>query len=98
MSPVDGLGYLASGLVLGTFCMRGMLRLRGLAIASNVAFIAYGWTAGIEPVLILHAVLLPMNALRLLEVLGCGLAPLRLVERTRRWGPIVATRRLAADR
>lgn len=67
MSNVDLLGYTASALVLATFCMRGMLSLRVLAIASNVAFIAYAALAGIHPVLVLHALLLPMNALRLAE-------------------------------
>ena len=65
MNATDLLGYLASLLVLVTFCMRGMVALRVLAIASNLAFIAYAVLAGIHPVLLLHALLLPMNAWRL---------------------------------
>ena len=68
MSATDLLGYLASLLVLATFCMRRMVALRLLAIGSNVAFIAYAMVAGIHPVLLLHAVLLPMNVWRLVEI------------------------------
>jgi CRP/FNR family transcriptional regulator, cyclic AMP receptor protein len=63
----EPIGYLASLLVLATFCMRGMVALRAVAIASNVAFIAYGWLVGIDPVLTLHLVLLPTNAWRLVQ-------------------------------
>jgi CRP/FNR family cyclic AMP-dependent transcriptional regulator len=65
---VDALGYLASLLVLATFSMRGMVTLRVMAIASNLAFIGYAAVAGIHPVLLLHALLLPMNAWRLAEI------------------------------
>ena len=67
MSIVELLGYAASLLVLATFCMRDMVSLRLLAIASNLAFIGYAVLAGIHPVLVLHALLLPMNAWRLAE-------------------------------
>ena len=67
MSVVELLGYAASLLVLATFCMRDMVSLRVLAIMSNLAFIGYAALAGIHPVLVLHALLLPMNAWRLVE-------------------------------
>jgi CRP/FNR family transcriptional regulator, cyclic AMP receptor protein len=67
MTLYEPIGYLASLLVLATFCMRGMLALRLLAIASNVAFIGYAALAGIHPVLMLHALLLPINVIRLLQ-------------------------------
>jgi len=67
MNDVDVLGYLASFLVLATFSMRDMVALRALAIASNLAFIVYAALTGIGPVLLLHALLLPMNLLRLVE-------------------------------
>ena len=69
MSAYEPLGYVASLLVLATFCMRGMVELRVLAIASNVAFFGYAVLAGIDPVLFLHALLLPMNTYRLVETL-----------------------------
>ena len=65
MNAYEPLGYLASVLVLATFSVRGMVPLRVLAIASNLAFIGYAALAGIAPVLLLHALLMPMNVYRL---------------------------------
>ena len=70
---IDGLGFVAAGLVLATFCMKRLVPLRAMAITSNLAFILYGYAAGIEPVLVLHLILLPINVMRLLESLGIGL-------------------------
>jgi hypothetical protein len=61
-------GYVAAGLVLATFSMRTMLSLRILGISSNIAFITYGYLADLEPVLILHAALLPLNIYRFVEM------------------------------
>jgi CRP/FNR family transcriptional regulator, cyclic AMP receptor protein len=61
-------GYLASALVFATFFMRARMRLRQVAIASNVAFITYGVVGGVIPVLVLHALLLPLNIWRLWEL------------------------------
>lgn len=63
------IGYLASSLVLATFCVRDMASLRAFAIASNLAFISYGWLAGVHPVLALHVLLLPTNVVRLCQLL-----------------------------
>jgi len=65
----EAVGYLASSLVLAAFCVRDMVPLRILAIGSNLAFISYGWLAGLRPVLLLHLVLLPTNLLRLWQLL-----------------------------
>jgi CRP/FNR family transcriptional regulator, cyclic AMP receptor protein len=65
MNGTELIGYLASALVLATFCMRDMVALRCLAIASNLAFITYGALADLGPVLVLHLLLLPVNVLRL---------------------------------
>ena len=70
MTAVDGLGYLAAALVLATFCTKSMVPLRALAIASNIAFVTYGFFDGLWPILLLHSVMLPMNAIRLREALG----------------------------
>ena len=67
MNTHELIGYVASLLVLMTFCMSGMVPLRAVAIASNVAFLGYAALAGISPVLVLHALLLPMNIYRLVE-------------------------------
>jgi hypothetical protein len=70
VTAVDGLGYLAAGLVLATFCAKRMAPLRTLAIASNIAFVAYSYLADLWPILLLHSVMLPMNCLRLREAIG----------------------------
>ncbi|HJW13384.1 MAG TPA: cyclic nucleotide-binding domain-containing protein, partial [Thermoanaerobaculia bacterium] len=65
---VVGVGYLASLLVFCAFYMKTMIPLRCVAIASNVAFITYGFAGRLYPVLVLHVVLLPLNCLRLLQM------------------------------
>jgi hypothetical protein len=62
------IGYIASGLVLATFWTNDLRRLRMLAILSNVAFISYGALVWLPPVLGLHLLLLPLNAVRLMRM------------------------------
>ena len=68
MTWIDLLGYAASATVLATFCMNTMIPLRATAILSNILFASFGLGARIYPVLILHLILLPVNALRLIQV------------------------------
>ena len=68
-SLTDGLGYLAAIAVLATFSVRSIWTLRVLAIISNVLFIAYAAFASLSPVLVLHALLLPLNIFRLIEAM-----------------------------
>jgi hypothetical protein len=65
---INLLGYAASASVLATFCMSSMVPLRAVAICSNVMFAAFGALAHIYPVLVLHAILLPVNIVRLMQV------------------------------
>jgi CRP/FNR family cyclic AMP-dependent transcriptional regulator len=67
MSWVTLLGYAASAAVLTTFCMSTMIPLRVVALASNVLFMSYGYFDHLYPVLLLHALLLPVNGLRLVQ-------------------------------
>ena len=67
MEIAEVIGYAASGLVLTGCAMRTMIPLRLLNIASNIAFIAYGFVAGLPPILLLHATLLPLNIYRVAE-------------------------------
>jgi hypothetical protein len=60
-------GYVASGLVLAACYMKDMIPLRLAALASNVAFIAYGLALGLTPIWLLHALLVPLNGYRLVE-------------------------------
>ena len=65
---VDALGYVAAFLVFLTFCMRTMLSLRLIAVASNAAFIVYGLAGGLTPILVLHGALLPVNLFQLAQM------------------------------
>jgi CRP/FNR family cyclic AMP-dependent transcriptional regulator len=62
------IGYFASSLVFATFWMRAPLRLRQVAIASNIVFFTYGVLAHAVPVAVLHLVLFPLNIWRLIEL------------------------------
>jgi hypothetical protein len=64
----EAAGYVASALVFCTFYMKTMIPLRVVAVASNAAFLVYALLSGLYPVLILHAALLPLNTLRLMEM------------------------------
>ncbi len=69
MNWVEILGFVAAFLMFTTFYMKNMIPLRIIGIASNITFIVYTSFEQIWPVLILHSVLLPMNSLRLVQML-----------------------------
>jgi CRP/FNR family transcriptional regulator, cyclic AMP receptor protein len=68
MRSIDFLGYAASATVLATFCMSTMIPLRVLALVSNILFGVFGAWAHIYPVMILHLILFPINAVRLVQI------------------------------
>jgi hypothetical protein len=68
LDPVDIIGYIAGALVLATFYLQTMLKLRMVAICSNIAFISYGALTHAVPILVLHTLLLPLNVTRLLQM------------------------------
>jgi len=65
----DIIATIAALLVFLTFSMQTMVPLRLVGIASNVFFIAYGYLQPAYPLLVLHALLLPLNILRLRQML-----------------------------
>jgi CRP/FNR family cyclic AMP-dependent transcriptional regulator len=69
VDTADAMGYLAALLVFVTFWMKTMVPLRTLGIGSNVFFICYGFLAPAYPPLVLHLLLLPLNLIRLHEML-----------------------------
>jgi CRP/FNR family cyclic AMP-dependent transcriptional regulator len=69
MSFTESLGYVAAFLVLLTFSMKTMVPLRIVGIVSNIFFIGYGYLAEAQPVVVLHCILLPLNMLRLYQIL-----------------------------
>jgi CRP/FNR family cyclic AMP-dependent transcriptional regulator len=67
--------WVAALLVFAAFFMKTMIPLRLVAIASNVAFVAYallglryGIFGRVYPILVLHAALLPLNVVRLAQI------------------------------
>jgi len=68
VSWVELSGYVASLLVFVAFYMKTMIPLRVVAILSNVVFIIYAVGGHLYPVLILHAVVLPLNCIRLRQM------------------------------
>jgi CRP-like cAMP-binding protein len=69
ISWIEALGYLGALLVFGTYSMKTMIPLRIIGLCSNCVFIVYGYMAPVYPQLLLHAVLLPLNSLRLYQML-----------------------------
>jgi len=65
---IELLGYVASGAVFAAFSVTEMVSLRCLAITSNVLFMAYGFIEQLPPVFLLHAILLPTNVVRLIQL------------------------------
>jgi hypothetical protein len=74
MALQDLVGWLAASLVLATFSARSMVPLRALAVGSNVAFVGYAYMAGLWPILLLHSIMLPLNAQRLRQAMAGGAA------------------------
>jgi hypothetical protein len=69
MTLTDALGYIAGFLVLLTFSMKTMVQLRIVGIASNIFFISYAYFSDAFPIMVLHGILLPLNILRLYQLL-----------------------------
>jgi CRP/FNR family cyclic AMP-dependent transcriptional regulator len=65
MQLTDVIGCIASLLVLLTFCMRDMTSLRIVALLSNFAFLLYGISLHLAPIIALHGILIPINVFRL---------------------------------
>jgi hypothetical protein len=77
MTRWDVIGYLASGLVFASFCMRDIIPLRLVSVCSNLAFLTYGLALGLVPVWVLHALLLPINCWRVWQGVGVRANPER---------------------
>lgn len=68
-SWIDALGYFGALLTIGTYSMKTMIPLRIVGLCANCIFIIYGYFAPAYPQVLLHAVLLPLNAVRLYQML-----------------------------
>lgn len=83
----DALGWIAAALTVATFSCVQPVALRLCALAANGAFIAYGLSASLWPVLALHAALLPINLLRLLQARSLAAASSDLPEQRANTSP-----------
>ena len=97
MSWIDYVGFLAALTVLATFCMDTILPLRGLAILSNILFIVYGIGEQLYPVLLLHALLLPINISKIVQLVRKtdSIGVPTFCARPARPGPSIASHSLA---
>ncbi len=62
-------GYIGAAFVVASFLMKTMVPLRMMTILSNVCFIVYSYLEGQYPTLLLHMVLLPLNAVRIYQMM-----------------------------
>lgn len=67
---VETLGYAAGACVILAFYMTDQSALRRAAVASNLLFILYALPLNLVPVIVLHAILLPLNLWRLGQLQG----------------------------
>ena len=68
MTAFEFFGIVAAILYFATFCMRTMMPLRMVGIASNITWLIYGFLGGLMPLILMEIVLLPVNVLRLIEI------------------------------
>ena len=69
MSYIDLIGYFGGGITLWGMYVKTMIPLRVGALCGNLGFMAFGFFAGSYPTLVLHTLLLPLNGLRLAQML-----------------------------
>jgi hypothetical protein len=68
-ASVEIVGYLGSACAIAADGMREMMPLRIAAVLSSVLFLVYGGLIGSVPMMLMEAILLPVNGLRLAQLL-----------------------------
>ncbi len=68
MIGTEILGYLAAAVTLATYSTKTMIPLRIFGIASQVLFFAYGYFLNDYPSMVLYAILIPINGVRLFQM------------------------------
>jgi CRP/FNR family transcriptional regulator, cyclic AMP receptor protein len=69
---IEAIGYCGTLATVATYSMRSIVPLRVAGIASSLFFITYAAIMGIWPMLLTEFVILPINCLRLVQVLRTG--------------------------
>ncbi|MFD0916683.1 hypothetical protein ACFQ14_09715 [Pseudahrensia aquimaris] len=67
MFHVDLLGYLAGLFLLLMASMKNQTHMRMCNIAGNVCFVAYGFLAGVMPVLVLNIIIMGLHVYRMVQ-------------------------------
>jgi len=62
------LAALGTALLCASFLVKSMLRLRSLALASNVFFLAWGYVEWLWPTLVINSFILPLNAWHIWDI------------------------------
>ena len=65
---IEAIGYAGTGFTILAYGAKRLVPLRIAAILSSVAFLAYGLLAGSYPLVLMEAILLPINGYRLYEL------------------------------
>ena len=63
-------GYLGGVLVVVSFFKTTMIPLRALGALSNLCFVGFGYLSGLYPMMVLNAVLFPLNSVRLYQMVN----------------------------
>ena len=66
---IEVIGYCGTALTVVAWAMKTSIRLRVAGILSSVAFLFYGYLTASYPVMVMELILLPLNTLRLVEML-----------------------------
>ena len=66
---VDVIGYMGAGVTIWGMSRRTMIPLRMAAVGGNLFFLGFGLLVPSYPTMVLHAVLLPINALRTMQMM-----------------------------
>jgi hypothetical protein len=67
-SWIEIIGFAGSVLTVVTYLTRRMVQLRMIAIASSLCFAVYGTMIWRPPLILMEAVLLPLNGWRLYQI------------------------------
>jgi CRP/FNR family transcriptional regulator, cyclic AMP receptor protein len=77
MDWVEAIGYAGTALTVLAYGVKNLVPLRIAAILSSVAFLTYGYLTHSYPLMLMEALLLPVNAYRLIEIAWDGHAAAR---------------------
>lgn len=72
---IEAVGYAGTGFTIVAYGVKNIIPLRIAGILSSVAFLIYGLLSQSYPLVLMEAVLLPINSFRLLELLAARRQP-----------------------